>query len=298
MSKLSENFDSCVEIAAEAFASKGFGLSAESQVANIFGYAASDPVFKSVCETDDKRVLAELRSQIKYICELGLDAAKGRKLVYVRTRNVNVGTKDNKVLLIMPDISESYHALIHVLVRSKALKNIIVQHTYQNYPIEHTGNVSDVPVVKSWAVPPNERGTYTGLFVTLCLPDGEVVTSFHHAHDLFNTHRSFSKSSHTWKAHEQAMCAKSAILDAVRYIPVFDETIAQVVEHYDDSMEYSETPEIERISEEQVANIEALLEEVEGDKGRLLKWIGASSLDRIQVSAYDSVIQQLEKKRK
>jgi len=296
---MNDNFNKCVEVAAEALRNKGFTtLDASAQVKNIFGYAASDPDFKKVCESDDNRVQAELRAQIKYICEMGLDTAKGRKLVYVRTRGLNIGTRENKKWLTMPDISESYHALIHVLVRSDALKNVSVIHTYQNYPIVHSGLISDVPVVKSWEVTPDERGTYTGLFVVLTLSDGEIITSYHHAADIFATHRRFTKSENTWKTHELAMCAKSAILDAVRYIPIFDSTVAAMVEHYDQSMDWDRPVEAERITEEQALQLHSMLTDNNISVERFEKWLKSAwkcdGIDSIHAANFKAAKEQIQ----
>lgn len=231
--------EQCISIAAENLP-KDSGINPTNQIEYIFAYAATNKDFGKVLVSEDKRVHAELKAQIKYICSLGIDAAKGKKLVYVKTRNVNVGDQNNKVWLTMPDISESYHALILVLVRSKILKNIVVQHTYSGYEVEYSGIVSDVPVIKSWLARPKDRGEYTGCFVTLYLPDGDIQTSYHHSADIKATHQAFSKSGHTWKAHELAMTAKSAIMDSLRYIPNIDEVVQSVVEHFDESHDYDE----------------------------------------------------------
>ncbi len=243
----------CIDVAAKAMAGK-YDLSPEDQVTNIFAYAATDPKFLEVITSNNKRVHAELKNQIKYICSLGLDTAKGRKLVYVLTRNLNTAPRNApKVWVTMPDISESYHALIHVLVRSEALKNVAVQHTYENYQIEYTGNINDVPIVKSWLTSPNDRGAYTGCFVSLYLADSTIQTSYYHTADINRTHKEKSKSSATWETYYEAMTAKSAIMEAARYIPVFDDHIAAIVEHYDQSHDYEsqETPNPEKISEDQ-----------------------------------------------
>ncbi len=245
--------EDCIAVAAKAMAGK-FDLSPEDQVTNIFAYAATDPKFLEVITSNDNRVHAELKSQIKYICSLGLDTAKGRKLVYVRTRNLNTAPRNApKVWVTMPDITESYHALIHVLVRSEALKNVTVQHTYENYQIEYTGNINDVPIVKSWLTSPNDRGAYTGCFVTLYLSDGTSQTSYYHTADINRTHKEKSRSASTWETYYEAMTAKSAIMEAARYIPVFDDHIAAMVEHYDQSHDYEsqETPNPEKITPEQ-----------------------------------------------
>ena len=233
-----ELFNNCVELARDIFAKKGFTLDPTVQVKNIFNYAATDKNFAQVLASSDPKVLAEISSQIKFICELGLDSAKGRKLVYIKTRGVNCGTRDNPIWVTFPDITISYHALIHVLIRSKAINRITVIHAYQNYEIEYSGNIKDVPIVKSWATRPGSRGEYTGAFVVLTFPNDETATSFYHFADIISTHRNFSKSSKTWKDHEQSMTAKSAIMEAIRYIPIFDETIAAVVENYDESHDW------------------------------------------------------------
>lgn len=246
--------DDCIKIATDSLPS-GSGISPVNQVEHIFAHAATNKDFGKVIVSEDKRVQAELKAQIKYICSLGIDAAKGKKLVYVKTRNINVGDQNRKQWLTMPDISESYHALILILVRSKTLENITVQHTYSGYAIEYTGVVSDVPIVKSWETKPADRGEYTGCFVTLYLPEGFIQTSYHHGADINATHKAFSKSSATWKNHEQAMTAKSAIMDALRYIPKIDDIVSDMVEHFDNSHDFEEpenTLSKEKITSEDV----------------------------------------------
>jgi hypothetical protein len=54
---------------------------------------------------------------------------------------------------------------------------------------------------------------------------------------------------------------------------------------------------IQRITKEQVLNIESLLEETGSDKAKFLKWLKADSIESIQSAAYDMVITTLEKKR-
>jgi hypothetical protein len=243
--------DECITIAVENLP-KNCGIHPTNQIEYIFAHAATNKDFGKVIVSEDKRVQAELKAQIKYICSLGLDAAKGKKLVYVKTRNINVGDQNQKVWLTFPDISESYHALILILIRSKVLKNIVVQHTYSGYTVEYSGKVDDVPVVKSWATTPAERGEYTGCFVTLYLPDGAIQTSYHHAADINATHKQFSKSGNTWKNHELAMTAKSAIMDSLRYVPKVDEVVQAVVEHYDENQDY-ENPE-NTLSKEKISD--------------------------------------------
>lgn len=51
------------------------------------------------------------------------------------------------------------------------------------------------------------------------------------------------------------------------------------------------------ITEEQVANLEALITEVGADKGAFLKYMQADSLDRIQAKSYGMAVKALEKKR-
>ena len=248
--------EQCIEVAAKAMAGK-FDLSPEEQVSNIFAYGATDPNFLEVITSDNARVHAELKNQIKYICSLGLDTAKGRKLVYVRTRGLNIAQRGQaKTWLTMPDISESYHALIHILIRSEVLKNVVVMHTFEGYQIEYTGNINDVPVVKSWLSSPKDRGAYTGCFVVLYLADDTINTTYHHAADINRTHKQKSRSADTWNTFYEAMTAKSAIMEAIRYIPMFDDQVASVVQHYDESMDFSEeTVNPEKIDEAQVEKL-------------------------------------------
>lgn len=51
------------------------------------------------------------------------------------------------------------------------------------------------------------------------------------------------------------------------------------------------------ITEEQVANIEALIEEVGANKNKFMKWLKITDLSEIRSQAYDDVIKALEKKR-
>jgi len=285
--------EQCIEVAANALHGKGYNhLNPTDQVENIFSYGAIDSKFAEVTTSKDARVQADLKAQIKYICSLGLDTAKGRKLVYVRTRNVNTAPRNApKVWLTFPDISESYHALIHVLVRSNALKNIVVQHVYDSYPVEYSGNISDVPVIKSWSVKPQDRGAYTGCFITLYLSDGDIQTSFYHFSDIIKTHKEFSKSSGTWRAHEQSMVAKSAIMEAIRYIPVFDDVVASVVEHYDESHDYDKQVPV---SENQVSNIVAMVDESNIDLSILLKKYAVESIEELPGIKYESCINTIK----
>ncbi len=292
-----------ITVAAEALAAKGHThLSAKDQVENILAYAASDADFAAVVKSTDSRVIAELKAQIKYICSLGIDTAKGRKLVYVRTRNLNVGNRDRKVWLKMPDISESYHALIHVLVREKAMKNVVVLHTFENYPVEYTGNINDVPVVKSWTVRPSERGQYTGCFVVLYLPDGTPQTSYHHAEDINRTHKAFSKSAKTWAEHTEAMTAKSAILEAARYIPTFDKTISEIIEHHDNDFDWDAEPfenAKPRITTDQATVINDKLNDYSIDKQGFKRWLSSlkiSAIEEIPADSYEMILAKIEEK--
>ncbi len=54
----------------------------------------------------------------------------------------------------------------------------------------------------------------------------------------------------------------------------------------------------ERISESQVADLEALLSETGSDKAKFLKWIKVASLADINVNAYPSIVKMVEAKRK
>jgi len=293
MSNTTKLFDLCVADARKIINDRGHDLNPETQVKNIFAYAATDSKFASVIQSNANSPEAiELRAQIRYVCDLGLDTAKGRKLVYVKTRNVNLGEKNLPDWHTFPDIQESYHALIYLLVKAGSLKSISVLHTYENYPIEYSGEITDAPIVKAWEVPPSERGEYTGCFVVLTYPDGEIRTSYHHAQDIRMTHQKYSKSDRTWKNHEQAMIAKSAILDATRYIPVFDAVIAKVVEHYDQTMDY----ESAAISDEQALRIAALIEKTGIAESDILKFAGAENVLTIPESKYEAVINVIEAK--
>jgi hypothetical protein len=283
-------YDRCIEVAAKAIKGKGAKLDAAVQVDNVFGFATTDAKFREVINSKPDTINGvELINQIKYICELGLDAAKGKKLVYVKTRNLNAGTKDKPNWVTMPDIQESYHALIHLLVRSGLVQHIVVLHTYQNYPIEYSGEITKAPIVKSWAISPKERGEYTGCFVVITYPEGDINTSYHHLSDILKTHQAFSKSNHTWKAHQQAMVAKSAILDATRYIPIFDDVISSVVEHYDNTMEHGDY-----ITEEQAMQIEAMVNDTKADKAKLFKYLDVISYDLIPADKFKMALTALE----
>ncbi len=285
-------YDRCIEVAAKAIKEKGYHLDAKAQVDNIFAYSASD---KKIAELIGKDVnsseATELRNQIKYICELGLDTAKGKKLIYVKTRGLNVGTKDKKVWITMPDIQESYHALIHLLVRSELIKHVVVLHTFENYSIEYSGEINKAPIVKAWETKPTERGEYTGCFVVLTYPDGELNTSYHHLSDILETHKAFSKSGSTWETHEQAMVAKSAILDATRYIPKLDTVVSKVVEHYDQSMEY---PDQESMTDNQKEKINRLLETKDIDKAKFLDYLDVKAVNDIPQKSFKDALSILE----
>lgn len=58
------------------------------------------------------------------------------------------------------------------------------------------------------------------------------------------------------------------------------------------------TAQVERITDEQVADLEALIEEVGADKSLFLKWLKTDDLANIQASAYAYCVSQLENKRK
>lgn len=55
---------------------------------------------------------------------------------------------------------------------------------------------------------------------------------------------------------------------------------------------------IEKLSEQQIADLEALITEVNADKARFLKWAKVDSLDQIPAKNYETVVKQLEAKRK
>jgi len=59
-----------------------------------------------------------------------------------------------------------------------------------------------------------------------------------------------------------------------------------------------EGQEIERITLDQEANLQALIEEIGVNKDRFLKFLKSDSLSNIQASAYDECVRQLERNRK
>lgn len=66
----------------------------------------------------------------------------------------------------------------------------------------------------------------------------------------------------------------------------------------DDEARVEAYENLERISPEQVADMDALIEEVKADKSAFLKYIKAESLEDIPVRAYSTYIKLLESKRK
>lgn len=56
--------------------------------------------------------------------------------------------------------------------------------------------------------------------------------------------------------------------------------------------------DIEYLSEEQQANLQALIDETGSDKTKFLKWLKVPSLSHIQIAAYNDCVRQLERKRK
>lgn len=273
-----------------------------SQVENLLNYAATNSKFSDVTKSQDRRILSELKTQFKFINELGLDMAKGKKQVYVKTRSLNIAPEGQaKKWLTMPDIQLSYHALILILVRSKAIKSVNVFHTYEKYPIEFSGIPSDVPVVKSWEVKAIDRGEYTGCFVVLKNSENEVSTSFHHYADIVATHRRFSKAGGTWNAqtktmtantgtwhdHTQAMTAKSAILDAVRYIPMISEDLQKVVENYDNNQDYSKS---EKLNKKQIQELSSMADNLNIDLIPLFDYLKCDKWEDIKESQYKEAV--------
>jgi hypothetical protein len=58
------------------------------------------------------------------------------------------------------------------------------------------------------------------------------------------------------------------------------------------------SPQVATVSDEQIANIQALIEEVSADKAKLLTWLKVESLSQIRADAYTNVVRMLEAKRK
>lgn len=66
----------------------------------------------------------------------------------------------------------------------------------------------------------------------------------------------------------------------------------------DDNANTAGQEPIERISEEQVADLQAILDEIGGDiEKRFLKWLQTDDITKIQASFYDKALAQLESKR-
>jgi hypothetical protein len=55
---------------------------------------------------------------------------------------------------------------------------------------------------------------------------------------------------------------------------------------------------LKRVTEEQAANIEALIEEVKADKPKFLKWMQADAVENIRARDYEEAVKALEAKRK
>lgn len=74
----------------------------------------------------------------------------------------------------------------------------------------------------------------------------------------------------------------------------------EIVEH--DAVDSSEPVEPERISESQVADLEALMQEVGADPAKFLRWLKSQwkvgKLEELSVNAYPHVLRALEHKRK
>jgi len=91
--------------------------------------------------------------------------------------------------------------------------------------------------------------------------------------------------------------AGSAMSYGMRYLlkGIFNVAVGE-----DDDDGNGATP-VERITEKQVADIEALMSDVGADRARFLqylnKWLGIESLDEIPAASYSGVIKALEAKR-
>lgn len=272
-----------MKVATEAL--KDNSISASSQVDNLMNYAATNGAFARVVTSQNPKVINELKTQFKFICELGLDIAKGRKLVYVKTRNLNVAPKgEQKDYLTMPDIQTSYHALILILTRSKSIKGVHVFHTYENYGIDFAGDpTTTMPTVKSWEVKLSDRGKYTGCFVSVKMADGDIATSYHHSADIFATHRKHSTSKGVWDEHELAMVAKAAILDAFRYIPMLDVDTQTIVEHYETNQDYDKE---EVLSDEQIETLSKMADDAQTDLIALFEYLKKDKWQDVFSSQY------------
>lgn len=307
---MQELYNDCLALVSEAIRQNNRKIDPRYFLDTIFAYKDEDEVLKSILVKPHPIAEKMLKDQLVYLASLGIDPIKGKKLVYVKTKNLNI-EKDNtkqKVWIKVPDLSESYHALIKVLIEESIVRNIVVIHAYKGYPIEYTGNINDVPVVKSWQVSPSERGEYTGCFVTIYLPIGDGVgipqTSFHHSADIDATHRKFSKSVDTWAKHQLAMTAKSAIIDALKYIPKPDGLVSSMIERYDQDHDWEQVEplavEVEKIGSEQVDLIYKKISDYGINERQFMKWLDSlkiKSVEAIPSKRLQDVLDKIETKR-
>lgn len=124
--------------------------------------------------------------------------------------------------------------------------------------------------------------------MVITLDNKSVQTSYHHLKDILDTHRSFSKSENTWAQHLQAMVAKSAILDATRYIPKLDSIVASVVEHYDNGHNYREKINEEKITEKQASQLMDLLLQHGLEESFVLEEFGVPSISDLPASKFNA----------
>ena len=304
-------YEACLDKVSDAIKSNGHKIDPVHFVNTIFAYSV-DQEFNKVLAGGHPVAEKMLIDQLVYIASLGLDPSAGKNHVYVKTSSKKLLDDLNKEYWItVPDISESYLGVIKVLIDSKVVNNVRPVHFYKNYPNSWSGNASDEPQVRSHEVSVDERGEYRGCFVVLYLPTdnkdypiGAPQTSFYHAKDIDATHKKFAKRQGVWNDHYQAMVAKSAIMDAVKYIPASSDIVSMMVSNYSQSHDWDTSTEADQpvyITSEQCEEIYAKLESYKVSKASFLAWLKkelkVNSLETLKSKHFDFVVSRVEAKK-
>lgn len=304
--------DYLIKASSEAIRQTGNKLNPEHVVDTILSYENESDDFKSILNSKHPLAMKALVEQVAYIAALGLDPLKGKNLVYVKTKNVNISKDPNsKNFIKLPDISESYHGVIKVLRDAGIVNDVVALHVYENYEVDYSGKLHEEPKVINWKVSPSARGEYRGCFIVLYLPSNSEAyplgiprTSFYHVEDIEETHKKFSKSVKTWTEHRLAMTAKSAIIEAVRYLDKSEcKTVVEMLDHYNQDHDWNgqieENPKItEYISNDQVVQIKNKLTAYGIERG-FMAWLANSkkvkSIENIPDHAFDDVMEAIER---
>jgi len=166
------------------------------------------------------------------------------------------------------------------------------------YSIHTQSNYADLEAVVAAIVPiacAKHKITLsfnTGKVVDGCLPMTGYVSACGHTRECHYDSPISTKGTGGKVMMTDAHAKASAAKYARRYL---QEMIFNVATSDDDGN--AATP-IERITPEQVADLDALIEDVGADKKLFLRWTGAASLDQIQAAAYDNCVKMLERKRR